>query len=267
MYGIDSVAPTVCALMGVQPPRGSTAEPIAKVIEYMEETLVGEPLEKALLYAPDAIGEWLYQMHRGEFRGVLEAAPIEVQVLSMKPSVTPVCYGSMFTGLKPVGHGITRYEKPVLECDTLFDALARAGKRVAIVAVRGSSIDLIFRGRPIDYYTEEYDPEVEERALGLLSGDAHDLVLAYHQGYDDAMHGSTPTSPEALEAFRGHLRTFERLAEAFDESCGDRNRLLAFLPDHGTHVDPVTGKGSHGTDGPEDMEVRHFWGVYKGDDG
>jgi len=264
MYGIDSVAPTVCSLMGVQPPRGSTAEPIAQLLEEGRKALGGEPVEKALLYAPDAIGEWLYQMHREEFKGVLKAAPIEVPVLSMTPSSTPVCYGSMFTGLKPEGHGIMKYEKPVLECDTLFDALVRAGKRVAIVAVKDSSIDLIFRRRPIDYYTEEYDPEVEDRVLRLLKEDDHDLILAYHQGYDDAMHGSTPTSPKAIEAFRGHLRTFERLARSFDERYGDRNRAIAFLPDHGTHVDPDTERGSHGTDSPEDMEVRHFWGVYLG---
>ena len=264
MYGIDSVAPTICSLIGVQPPRGSTAEPIAELLEEGRRVLGGEPVEKALLYAPDAIGEWLYQMYRDEFKGVLGAAPIEVPVLSMTPSSTPVCYGSMFTGLQPEGHGIMKYEKPVLECDTLFDALPRAGKRVAIVAVKDSSIDLIFRRRPIDYYTEEYDPEVEERVLRLLREDDYDLILAYNQGYDDAMHGSTPTSSEAIEAFRGHLRTFERLAHSFDERYGDRNRLIAFLPDHGTHVDPDTGRGSHGTDSPEDMEVRHFWGVYQG---
>jgi hypothetical protein len=264
MYGIDSVAPTICSLMGVQPPRGSTAEPIAELLEEGRRSLGGEPVEKALLYAPDAIGEWLYQMHRDEFKGVLEAAPIEVPVLSMTPSSTPVCYGSMFTGLKPEGHGIRKYEKPVLECDTLFDALARAGKRAAIVAVKGSSIDLIFRRRPIDYYTEEYDPEVEERVLELLGEGGHDVILAYHQGYDDAMHGSTPTSPQAIAAFRGHLGSFSRLSAEFNSRWASSNRAIAFLPDHGTHVDPVSGKGSHGTDSPEDMEVRHFWGVYRG---
>jgi hypothetical protein len=264
MYGIDSVAPTICSLMGVQPPRGSTAEPITQLLEEGRKTLGGEPVEKALLYAPDAIGEWLYQMHRDEFTGVLEAAPLEGAILSMTPSSTPVCYGSMFTGLKPEGHGIRKYEKPVLKCDTLFDALTRAGRKVAIVAVKESSIDLIFRGRPIDYHSMEYDPSVEEKVMELLKEEDHDLILAYHQGYDDAMHGSTPTSPEAIEAFKGHLRTFERFAEAFGERHGDRNRLIAFLPDHGTHVDPVSGKGSHGTDSPEDMEVRHFWGIYRG---
>src|SRR5258706_14345046 len=54
-------------------------------------------------------------------------------------------------------HGIKRYERPVLSCDTIFDALARAGKKVAIVAVRDSSIDLIFRERPIDYFSPTYD--------------------------------------------------------------------------------------------------------------
>ncbi|MBN2333975.1 alkaline phosphatase family protein [Candidatus Bathyarchaeota archaeon] len=261
MYGIDSVTPSVCGLMGVAPPRGSTAQPIKELLAAGKKALDGRPAEKALLYAPDAMGEWLFQRHRDEFGHVLEAAPIQVQMRSMTPSKTPVCYGSMFTGLKPEGHGIRQYEKRVLSCDTMFDALSRAGKSVAIVAVKGSSIDLIFRGRPIDYYTEEYDPEVEERVLALLGEGSHDLILAYHQGYDDRMHGSTPTSPEAIEAFRGHLETIRRFSESFERSWGGRDRVIAFLPDHGTHVDPDTGKGTHGSEMPEDMEVRHFWGI------
>ena len=236
--------------------------PVAEVVMAAERTLGGRPVEKALLYAPDAIGEWLYQAHRDEFKPVLRAAPIQVEMRSMSPSYTPVCYGSMFTGLKPEGHGIMKYEKPVLQCPTLFDALTDAGKRVAIVAVKGSSIDLIFRERPIGYYTEEYDPDVELRALELMGDDDPDLILAYHQEYDDVMHRTTPTSPEALDAFRRHLTTFSRLSDAFNRDWAMYRRVIAFLPDHGTHVDPATGRGGHGTDGPEDMEVCHFWGVY-----
>jgi hypothetical protein len=89
-----------------------------------------------------------------------------------------------------------------------------------------------------------------------------DVILAYNQEYDDVMHRTTPTSPEALEAFRRHLATFSRLSEAFNRDWAMYRRVIAFLPDHGTHVDPATGRGGHGTDSPEDMEVRHFWGVY-----
>jgi len=260
MYGIESVTPTVCKLFSVKPPEGVNSKPVAEVVKAAERILGSRPVEKALLYAPDAIGEWLYQAHRDEFKPVLRAAPIQVEMRSMIPSYTPVCYGSMFTGLKPEGHGIMKYEKPVLSCPTLFDALAEAGKRVAIVAVKGCSIDLIFRERPIGYYTEEYDPDVELRALELMGDDDHDLILAYHQEYDDVMHRTTPTSPEALDAFRRHLATFSRLTEAFNRDWAMYRRVIAFLPDHGTHVDPATGRGGHGTDSPEDMEVRHFWG-------
>jgi len=262
MYGIESVTPTVCSLFKAPPPAGVSSRPVAEVLRAAERQLKGKPLEKLLVYAPDAVGEWLYQAHRDEFRYVLDAAPVQVEMRAVSPSYTPVCYGSMFTGLTPEGHGIRKYEKPVLRCPTLFDALAGAGKRVAIVAVRGCSVDLIFRERPIEYYTEEYDPDVELRTLRLMRDGGADMILSYNQEYDDVMHRTTPTSPEALEAFRRHLASFGRLADAFNEEWAGYRRAIAFLPDHGTHVDPATGRGGHGTDAPEDMEVRHFWGVY-----
>ncbi len=170
----------------------------------------------------------------------------------------------MFTGAQPAVHGITKYEKPVLAIDTLFDALERESRRVAIVAVKGSSIDLVFRKRKIDYYTEDYDPQVEARVLEILKSRAYDFILAYHQEYDDLMHGFTPRDPKALEAFRRHLKSFETLAFTFNEKYASVNRAVAFTPDHGTHIDPVTGKGTHGTDSPEDVNVHHFWGIDKG---
>ncbi len=73
-----------------------------------------------------------------------------------------------------------------------------------------------------------------------------------------------PRDPRALEAFMRHLKSFETLAAAFNERYASVNRAVAFTPDHGTHIDPATGKGTHGTDSPEDVDVRHFWGVSRG---
>src|SRR4030042_1698312 len=114
MYGIESVTPTVCSLFKVPSPKGVSSKPVAEVLKAAECRLGGRPLEKLLLYAPDAVGEWLYQAHRDEFRQVLDAAPIQVEMRSVSPSYTPVCYGSMFTGLKPEGHGIRKDENAVL---------------------------------------------------------------------------------------------------------------------------------------------------------
>jgi hypothetical protein len=258
MYSLDSVTPTLCTLLQIRLPIGVTALPIKEVTQKAE----GQKIEKALLYAPDAIGEWLYQAYKSEFREVIAEAPIQVQIQSMKPSYTPVCYGSMFTGLKPSEHGINRYEKPVLKVETIFDTLAEDGKKVALVAVKDCSIDLIFRGRDIDYYTEKYDPQVTERVVELLDTSDYDLIVAYNQEYDDTMHRTTPTSVEAIKAFRNHLKTFKVLADAFNKRYIDKSCVIAFLPDHGTHIDPETGRGSHGTDAPEDMKVRHFWGIH-----
>jgi len=250
--------------MGVEAPKNSSAPPINSILGAASKTLKKRRVAKVLLYAPDAIGEGLYRDYASLFTGVKKLAPIEVEMRSVLPTYTPVCFSSMFTGAQPEVHGIRKYEKPVLSCDTLFDALARAGRRAAIVAVKNSSIDLVFRNRRIDYYTEEYDPQVESRVLDILKGEDYDLVLAYHQEYDDLMHGSTPRDPKALEAFRRHLRSFEALAKAFNERYAAEDRAVAFTPDHGTHIDPTTGRGAHGTDSPEDVDVRHFWGINRG---
>jgi len=258
MYGIDSVAPTISTLMRFNPPKGSTAKPIKEIIEASK----GKTIKKALLFAPDAIGEWLFQAYKPAFKDVITEAPLQILARSMVPSYTPVCYASMFTGMKPKEHGITQYTKPVLKVETLFDSASKAGLNVALVSVKDCSIDLIFRDRDIDYYSEKYDPEVNTRVLELLETKNYDIIVAYNQEYDDVMHSLTPTAPEAIAAFRRHLKSFKVLAEAFNRRYEGVDRVIAFLPDHGTHVDPESGKGSHGTECLEDMEVRHFWGVH-----
>jgi len=262
MQRITSITPTLCALMEVELPELSTDEVIPAVVETKRSIIGDPPVEKCFIYAPDAIGEAIYRDYSTEFEAVTRLAPMQVVLNSVMPTVTPVCFASMFTGAPPEAHGISKYEKPVLGCDTLFDALLREGKRVAIVAVRESSISLIFRNRAMSYFIEEYDGQVNDRLLQLFQDGGHDLVLAYNQEYDDTMHRTTPRSPEALRAMRNHLESFEHLAEAFLNLYEGSNRLVVFSPDHGAHTNPETGRGAHGLDIPEDMEVRSFWGLY-----
>jgi hypothetical protein len=130
------------------------------------------------------------------------------------------------------------------------------------VAVKNSSIDLIFRKRKIDYFSETYDEEVVERTLNLIAADQHDFILAYQQEYDDKMHATVPRSPEALRAMANHVRNFDRVARAARDRWAITPHVVAFVADHGTHIDPSTGRGTHGSDMPDDLEVRHFWGVH-----
>ncbi len=262
MQKITAITPTICRLMEINPPRLSTDEVIDKVLEAKNNIIGDHPVEKCFIYAPDAIGKALFQRQSEEFEAIIQLAPVQVVLRSVMPPKTPVCFASMFTGAKPDAHGIKMYEKPVLSCDTIFDALIRAGKKVAIVAVRDSSISLIFLNRDLDYFIEEYDQQVIDCTLQILRSHNHDLILVYNQEYDDTMHRTTPLSEEALNAMRRHLETFKHLTESFLDRYKDHNCLTLFSPDHGAHIDPETGLGSHGLDIPEDMEVRSFWGFY-----
>jgi hypothetical protein len=198
------------------------------------------------------------------FEEIRKAAPLEVHLRSMLPSKTPVCFASMFTGAVPEVHGIRQYERPVLRCDTLFDTLLRAGRRVAIVSVAGCSMDRIFRDRAMDYFSEDYDPEVTETTLSLLELDHHDLIVAYHQEYDDLLHETTPSGPRAIRAAERHAASFRRLVDTAHGAWRRHNHVVAFTPDHGARLDPATGKGTHGGDTSEEMDVAHFWAFWRG---
>lgn len=247
---LRAVAPTLCQVLGLEPPALARAAPVPG--------LDGRA-RRALVYCPDALGLHALERWPALHARLRAVSTHEVELRSMVPPKTPVCFATIFTGGTPEEHGIRRYERPVLACDTVFDALVRAGKRAAIVAVEGSSIDLIFRERPLDYDSPRYDPLVTARTLELLAADQHDLIVAYHQEYDDLLHRTGPFSALAARAAEHHVATFELLAETAAATWG-REYLLAFCPDHGGHETPA-GKGDHGEDRPEDMRVAHFFAM------
>jgi len=259
---IMSVTPTICELMHLPLPKSSTHEVLREVITNAE-ALLNRSVEKCFVYAPDAIGEALFRDYSLAFQPVTRFAPVHALYNSVSPPKTPICFASMFTGQPPDGHGITTPEKRVLTCETLFDILAKAGKKVSIVSVSGCSISIIFQKRALSYFTEKYDDEVNNRVLQLLEEDDCDFILAYNQEYDDSMHETGPRSEKALKAMRNHIRSFAEMSQAFLRRYRSHKCLLAFTPDHGAHLDEQTGKGIHGWDIPEDMEVRSFWGIYR----
>ena len=262
---IQSVTPTLCKMFGIAAPNGSKISPIENVVQKTQQAFHGAHAQKCLIFAPDALGNHLLNANPSFFNTLTRVAQLAVSLQAVMPPKTPVCFASMFTGASPNHHGIRKYEKPILTCDTLFDVLIHAGKRVAIVAVQDCSIDLIFRDRAMDYFSEPYDAEVTERVISLLKDNRHDFILAYHQEYDDTMHATSPCAPEALQAARNHINGFVKLSDAFDVYWQSYDRIIGFTPDHGAHINPITGRGDHGEDIPEDMELTHFYGIRRGE--
>ncbi len=218
-----------------------------------------------LVYAPDALGRRLIEHHPMLHNNIQRCAPVELEIQSVFPPKTPICFTTMWTGAMPSVHGVVLPERKPFTGDTIFDAMVRAGKNPAIVTIRNSTNDVMFREREMDYFIEESDELVTARTLRLIESDKHDFILAYHQEYDDTLHGSSgPFSNECIAAFQRHVQTFEVLAHAVDQFWGKHNRALAFTPDHGGHIDDEQGCGTHGLDIPEDMDLYHYFGIWPG---
>ena len=98
-----------------------------------------------------------------------------------------------------------------------------------------------------------------ERVISLLKTNKLDFIVAYNQEYDDKIHKTTPFDTEAIKAAENNILNFLSLIKAFDTFWEKFNRMIVFAPDHGVHLDSMTGHGNHGLDIPEDMKVIHFF--------
>ena len=220
----------------------------------------GQICDRVVMYNPDAIALWIYNKYYKKYFSRLEAnADLMLPMLSVFPPVTPVCFGSMYTGLQPAAHGIQSYTKPVLKCETVFDRIIAAGKKAAIVSTAGDSISLIFLEREMDYFIYKSVKECNEKAAELIKSDKYDLIVLYNTDYDYWMHRSSPTGFPAKNALRKNVAEYIALKTLIQTEWGGKHRTaLAFAPDHGCHR--LYGLlGTHGINAPCDMNTVHLW--------
>ncbi len=255
-------AATLAKSLGIAAPK--EADESVSLVEGLLRRQGVETAKKVLIYNPDAVGLWLFQKYTEWFAPVLRHTQLGVPVCTVLPSVTPVCFGTMYTGVEPAVHGIRKYEKYVLKQESLFDVLAESGKKTALVAVENSSMAILFQERNIDYYILPYDGEVTDKAEELIRGGEYEVVVVYNQEYDDVMHRTFPESEESLAALKHHIEAFDRLASAAEESWKKEDSLICWATDHGIHTNEQ-GHGAHGADVEEDLNVMHFFGAWKGE--
>ena len=155
---ISSVKNTALELAGLET-NDNCEKPNPMLSRLADEKLGGEKCDRVILYNPDAVALWLYQKYTEKFIDAALCSDVAVPMLSVMPSVTPVCFGSMYTGVMPYVHGIQKYEKPVLKIETLFDCFIKAGKKCAIASTARDSISMIFLEREMDYFM--HLPELE----------------------------------------------------------------------------------------------------------
>lgn len=229
------------------------------VLSKMKQRFGGETADRLFIYNPDAVALWLYQKYTHLFEKAIVTSDMAFPVLSVMPSVTPVCFASMYSGVMPAEHGIVKYSKPVLTVTTFFDCMIKAGKKIAIVCTDGDSISRIFLERDIDYYFYDSVDKVNEKAHELILENRHDAIVVYNGNFDSTMHKFGPEAEISLEQIKKNSETYCRFIELIKEKWSQHNVLYGFLPDHGCHE--IDGEcGSHGLDMTEDMNIIHFYG-------
>ena len=257
---VTAFTPTVCTLIGARIPAQCEDTPLDAVIAEAEKKLNGEKVEKMLIFAPDACGIHLWERYPEKLAKVEAVAPLRVPTKVVMPSVTPVCFASMYTGATPAIHGIQKYERPILTVETIFNTFPEAKKKTGICAVNQCSIDLIFRKRPVTYCSTRSDAEAVKFSHFLMQDPAFDVVLNYATDYDHIMHATGPFADEAIGALDRNIAAFQQFSAWIDEYWGAYNRLLVWSPDHGAH-ESSPGRGPPGTDMPEDLLVYHFYSI------
>lgn len=258
---LTTLCADICDCVGVEPPE--TAESSCGILK----KLCGDNIcDRVIMYNPDAQAEWLVKKYPDIFEKVISRSNVTIDFSTVMPSVTPVCFATMYTGLYPSVHGIRKYEKPILRCDTIFDAFIHAGKKCAIVASEGSSIAGIFLERDMDYFIFPAEAEADEysvkKGIELIESDKYDLVVIYNGMYDSVMHASSPEADPAMEWLYHHTDAYRRIydtAKKVSENRGHRT-LIGYATDHGVHTNEH-GRGAHGLDISQDINIEHFYDI------
>jgi len=259
-HSLDTLCAALCGVMGVDAP-AKAASPCEALTAYKTEKLGDGQVDRVFMYNPDAVAQWVYEKYPQLMKEAIDRTELRVPFATVMPSVTPVCFGTMYTGAQPEVHGIQAYVKPVITIDTIFDALIRAGKKPAIVCTAGDSLAKIYLERDMDYYFYPTVEEVNAKAAELIIQDRHDFIVVYNGNYDTIMHKYGTESVEALGELRDNSHTFGTFDALIRNHWKQHNALVGFCMDHGCH-DIDGGCGSHGLDMDEDINIVHLFKIH-----
>ena len=109
-HRIGQTAATILELLDITPGRDMEG-PHEKVLDMAKRELTGNGSRRVFFYNPDAIGIWLYRKYQGRFAELENRVQLRMKIHTAYPPVTPVCFGTMYTGLPPQKHGIVKYRK------------------------------------------------------------------------------------------------------------------------------------------------------------
>ena len=266
-------APTMLACMGI-PPLAHMSPAYQPLVDRILG-LAGGSIEKAVIFHADAVPAYILTRYPELAEPVKRISQLEIPFRSVMPSITPVCFGAIYSGTYPDRNGVPRYVPPILQpdciqpritCETIIEALVRARKRPAVVTCSNGCIAsmLYDRGAKMFIIDGDDDQAMFDCAMEILRSDSFDVVFLYQLSYDYTMHCFGPEGAASLAVLKTLSERYERFAREAAAVWSNRRVLTVFNADHGSHrLEGTPGhEGAHGEDIPEDMEMLWYFGVH-----
>jgi len=251
------LAPTICSILGLRPPRMSQVPPLGEV----RQDLSG--CESLLVVVFDGFGMAAWRKLKGAAPQLGKLAERRLaEIHAVPPPKTPVNFASMATGASIKVHRVAEKTDPV-RAETVFEVLSDSGLSTCVAARASGSPAHLF-SHLADYPAvalSNTDQEVYELAERTLYSHRPNLTLVQFLDIDGASHKFGPFSQAALEAVS---RTDFRLGKLLDV-CRSLGICTIVLADHGQHeVCENTPQGArpagrHDGTSPSDFSVPLTW--------
>ena len=97
---LDTLCGALAYAMGIAAPEHA-APANETLCAYIDEAFGGEKADRIFMYNPDAIAQWIYEKYPDFLREVTAVTDLKLPLRAVMPSVTPVCFGTMYTGAQP----------------------------------------------------------------------------------------------------------------------------------------------------------------------
>jgi predicted AlkP superfamily pyrophosphatase or phosphodiesterase len=248
-YGMTSIAPTVCKLLGIRPPAQSAGVVVDEIINDMGHH------DKVAVVVLDAFGvaTWKrYEELTPNFNLIAHQHLLHVR--SVMPSKTPVNFATITTGAPSEVHTIRDRSEP-LTVEAIFHVLSEASMKSAAVGRAVSTMGILL-SRFADYKgvaDSNTDEELVRLGIDIIREKSPEYIIFQILDVDDIGHKAGLEDDEIRTAVSGvdkHLG--DLLPHLAEKGYG-----LMVLADHGAHQ--KDGKATHDGTTEDDLVVPLAW--------
>jgi hypothetical protein len=162
------------------------------------------------------------------------------------PARTVVCFSSMFTGTYPFEHGITSNMvwRLGIKTESIFDSLRKVGKRGRLLGIAhlvdsmGSDVETV----TAVMHKDKADPNMLAKARKIIKEQDPDLFIVQMIGTDQVGHSRGVLYDDYIEKIEEADALIKDFVEWLDEEGKMENTTLVICADHGQ----ADGIGGHG---------------------